>query len=147
MSWTDLLFWKRCIPVGWRSIVMSMSVCSSTCISPELRARCSLIFSACYLRPWVAWSSSRGVAPSCLYLRFYGWRNFLHTMARNRRTLRVTQQGAAQIRHRSLYLFWLTRGQHRTGGEVWYLRLPCSFLFWPRTKGTYWGRGLPFSCR
>jgi len=102
MSWTDLLFWKRCIPVGWRSIVMSVSVCSSTCISPELRARCSLIFSACYLRPWVAWSSSRGVAPSCLYLRFYGWRNF------------CTQWPGIGVHSE-----WLNRGRHRFDTAVY----------------------------
>jgi len=48
-----------------------------------------------------------------------------HVCNARKGVLKVTQQRPGLIRHRGVYSNWLTRGQHRTGGGVWYLRLPC----------------------
>jgi len=40
----------------------------------------------------------------------------------------VTPLRGSGIWHRGECSNWLTRGQHRTGGGVWYLRLPCCSL-------------------
>ena len=51
--------------------------------------------------------------------------------------LKVTQQMAARIWHRGVYSNLPTTGNHRTGGEVWYLRFNliraqhyCAALWW-----------------
>jgi len=52
----------------------------------------------------------------------------LYTMAGGDAKMAYSQSDrtmGSRIWHRGQYLNWLTSGQHRGVGEVWYLRLPC----------------------
>jgi len=116
-------------PVGKRSIAIT-KLCMSACISVFARlsgkypSNLHQICYARYLQPWFGppLTASRYV----IYLRLMDdVLYFCTVMARNRHILKMAHRGAARIWHRNEYPHWPTRGQHRTVGGIWYLRLPC----------------------
>jgi len=104
-------------PTGERSIVMTMSVCLSVCLSasipPELHVR-SFVH-ATYVRGSVLlWRRLRYV----MYFRLYRWRHVcIYIYWPGLGDAILTQQGMAWIYQRGVYSRWFARGNTGWGVE------------------------------
>ena len=114
-----------------RSTVMTLSV--SLSVREHISGTRCLIFTrffyVCYLCLWLG--PLLAALQYVMNFRFFGWRH-ISIMSRNRRR-NIDSIGGIGRDLLPWRIFKLThQGQHRAGGRVWYLRLPCShwFHFW-----------------